>query len=52
MLKGQNGKARAILEPRVLENKASRDEVRLLLEVCKVQKDKMCQALCQSRLGG
>lgn len=52
MLKGQNGKARAILEPRVLENRASRDEVRLLLEVCKVQKDKMCQALCQSRLGG
>ncbi len=42
---------RALLEPRVLENKASREEVRLLLEVCRVQKDKMCMALCQSRLG-
>lgn len=52
MLKGQNAKARAILEPRVLENKASREEVRLLLEVCRVQKDKMCMALCQSRIGG
>ncbi len=51
MLKGQNAKARALLEPRVLENKASREEVRLLLEVCRVQKDKMCMALCQSRLG-
>lgn len=50
VLKKDYGKARAALEPKLLDGKASREEIRLLLEVCKAQRDRMCVALCESKL--
>jgi hypothetical protein len=52
LLGGKAKDARAILEPKVLSGKSSSDETRLLREVCKTQGDKMCIALCNSKLGG
>lgn len=49
-LKGRHDEARAILEPKVLDGKASREEIRLLLTTCKEQGDRMCAALCESKL--
>ena len=50
VLKGQLDPARKTLEPRVLDGKASREEVRLLKTVCEQQRDRMCVALCDSKL--
>jgi hypothetical protein len=50
VLKKNYAKAREMLEPRLLEGKATREETRLLLEVCKAQRDRMCIALCESKL--
>jgi hypothetical protein len=48
--RGDKKRARAILEPRMLENKASHDEIQLLHELCRLENDKMCMALCKTRL--
>jgi hypothetical protein len=50
VLKGDLDRARKALEPKVLEGKASREEVRLLRSVCLTQKDRMCAALCDAKL--
>jgi hypothetical protein len=50
VLKGDLERARKALEPKVLEGKASREEVRLLRSVCITQKDRMCAALCDAKL--
>ncbi|MBX3210313.1 MAG: hypothetical protein KF764_35100 [Labilithrix sp.] len=42
--------AREILEPKVIDAKASKEEVRLLRAVCKDQGDRMCVALCDAKL--
>ena len=50
VLKKQPEAARALLEPRVLDGTASKEEVRLLKTVCKEQGDRMCVALCDAKL--
>lgn len=50
VLKKQYDEARKILEPRVLDGKASREEIRLLKQVCKSQGDRMCVVLCDAKL--
>ncbi len=50
LLKTQLVKARAILEPKVLSDKASPEEIKMLRMVCEKQGDKMCVALCASKL--
>lgn len=50
LLKTQLVKARAILEPKVLSDKASPEEIKMLRMVCEKQNDKMCVALCASKL--
>lgn len=42
--------ARKTLEPRVLDGRASRDEIRLLRSICEKQSDRMCIALCDAKL--
>ena len=42
--------ARGILEPKVLDGKASKEEIRLLRTVCKQDGDRMCVALCDAKL--
>ncbi len=42
--------ARKALEPKVLDGKASREEVRMLKTICEKQRDRMCVALCESKL--
>ena len=49
-LRHQSQEARAILEPKVLDGKASKEEIRLLKSVCKAEKDRMCVALCNTKL--
>ena len=49
-LAGNAKDARAILEPKLLGNTASAEETRLLKEICKSQGDRMCVALCTSKL--
>lgn len=49
-LKGKAADARAILEPKVLGGSSSPEETRLLREICKGQRDKMCMAVCDSKL--
>jgi len=49
-LKGQYTEARGILEPKLLDGKASKAEIRLLRTVCKNQGDRMCIALCDAKL--
>ena len=51
-LQKKDKEARAILEPRLLDGKGAPEETRLLLEICTVQKDKMCMVLCKKQLGG
>jgi hypothetical protein len=41
--------ARAILEPKVIDGKASKEEIRLLRAVCKQEGDRMCVALCDAK---
>lgn len=42
--------ARKTLEPKVLDGRASRDEIRLLRSICEKQSDRMCIALCDAKL--
>ena len=50
VLKLQFDEARKTLEPKVLDGKASREEVRMLKTICEKQRDRMCVALCESKL--
>lgn len=50
VLKTQLDPARKLLEPRLLDGKASREETRLLRTICEKQGDRMCVALCDSKL--
>lgn len=50
LLGGRLKEARAILEPKVIDGKASKEESRLLKSVCKEQGDRMCVALCDAKL--
>jgi hypothetical protein len=50
ILKKEWDAARPLLEPKVLEGKASKEEIRLLKQVCKEQGDRMCVALCDAKL--
>ena len=42
--------ARAALEPKVINGAASIDEIRLLDEICKNEKDRACQKMCKRQL--
>lgn len=50
LLKHRLKEAREILEPKVIDGKASKEEIRLLESVCKEQGDRMCVALCDAKL--
>lgn len=50
VLKKEWDSARPLLEPKVLEGKASKEEIRLLKQVCQGQGDRMCVALCDAKL--
>jgi hypothetical protein len=50
VLKKDWDQARALLEPRVLDGKASKEEIRLLKQACQGQGDRMCVALCDAKL--
>lgn len=50
VLKTQLDPARKTLEPKVLDGKASREEIRLLRTICDKQSDRMCVALCDAKL--
>jgi hypothetical protein len=50
VLKMQYEPARKSLEPKVLDGKASREEIRMLKTICEKQGDRMCVALCDSKL--
>ena len=50
VLKMQYDPARKALEPKVLDGRASREEIRMLKTICEKQGDRMCVALCESKL--
>lgn len=50
VLKMQYEPARKALEPKVLDGRASREEIRMLKTICEKQADRMCVALCESKL--
>jgi hypothetical protein len=50
--KGKNDEARALLEPKLLSGKASKAEISTLQAICLRQGDRMCVALCESKLKG
>jgi hypothetical protein len=50
LLEGKYKDARKILEPKVLDGKASAEEIRMLKAVCKEEGDRMCMALCDAKL--
>lgn len=50
VLKRRLGDARKVLEAKVLDGSASREEARLLRSVCQQQGDRMCVALCETKL--
>ena len=50
LLKNQLEPARKTLEPKALDGKASREEVRMLRTICEKQRDRMCIALCDAKL--
>ena len=50
LLAGKAKEARAILEPKVLDGRATPEETRLLREACKTQGDRMCVELCNAKL--
>jgi len=50
VLKMQYESARKALEPKVLDGRASREEIRLLKTICEKQTDRMCIALCDAKL--
>ena len=49
-LKKKNKEARDVLEQKVVDGRASKDEIRLLKAICKEQGDRMCVALCDAKL--
>lgn len=49
-LKKKAKEARDILEPKVVDGKANKEEIRLLKTICKDQGDRMCVALCDAKL--
>jgi hypothetical protein len=49
-LKKKTKEARDILEPKVVDGRASKEEMRLLRTICKEQGDRMCVALCDAKL--
>lgn len=50
LLKMQLEPARKQLEPKVLDGRASKEEIRMLKTICEKQGDRMCVALCASKL--
>ena len=50
VLRMQFEQARKNLEPKVLDGRASREEIRLLKTICEKQGDRMCIALCDAKL--
>lgn len=50
VLKRQFDVARKSLEPKVLDGKATREEIRLLRTICEKQNDRMCIAVCDAKL--
>lgn len=50
VLKMKLDPARKLLEQKVLDGKASREEVRMLKTICEKQGDRMCVALCNTKL--
>lgn len=50
VLKKEWDSARPLLEPKVIDGKASKEEIRLLKQVCQGQGDRMCVALCDAKL--
>lgn len=50
VLKGDADSARKILEPKLLDGKASKEEIRLLKTVCEEQRDRLCVVLCDTKL--
>jgi hypothetical protein len=49
-LKKEYAEARKLLEPKVLDGKATKDEIRILKMTCERQGDRMCTALCDAKL--
>lgn len=50
VLKKEWKEAHEILAPRVLEGKPTKEEIRLLKQVCQNEGDRMCVALCDAKL--
>lgn len=50
VLKGDHAGAREILEPKLLDGKASKEEIRLLKTVCEHEGDRMCVVLCEKSM--
>ena len=50
VLLNKNDEARAILEPKVLSGSTAPEETRMLRQICKAQNDRMCVALCDTKL--
>jgi len=51
LLTGDLAGAHKLLEPKLLSNKASKEEIRILKQVCEREGDqKMCVALCDQKL--
>ncbi|MBX3188861.1 MAG: hypothetical protein KF819_17715 [Labilithrix sp.] len=50
VLQQQLEPARKVLEPKILEGRATREEIRMLRDICQRQGDRMCAALCESKL--
>ena len=50
VLKKQYEPARKLLEPKLLAGSASREEIRMLRTICDKQGDRMCVALCDTKL--
>jgi hypothetical protein len=50
ILRMQFERARKMLEPKVLDGSASREETRMLRTICDKQNDRMCVALCDAKL--
>jgi hypothetical protein len=49
-LKGKLDEAHQLLEPKVLDGKASKEETRMLKTICDKEGNRMCVALCNSKL--
>lgn len=50
MQRGEVAEARQVLEPKVLEGKATQNDIKNLKAICARQGDKMCVALCNAKL--